>query len=71
MAAAATMLEPVAPLAVLAYVYGWLTATTAANVVWDLVACIGHVHGVLASYYFLFYAVLLGTMLVSAFVILG
>lgn len=71
LAATAALLEPVAPLALLAYVVGGLTANSFGDVVWNLVACNGHVHGVLAFYCWFFYVVMIGTMLVGSFVIAG
>ncbi|KAF8701910.1 hypothetical protein HU200_033238 [Digitaria exilis] len=71
LAATATLLVPVLPLALVAFMLGSYTAGRAADLVWMLLAYHRRVHGVAAFNYLVFYALALLVIMIAAIFVIA
>ncbi|RCV20653.1 hypothetical protein SEVIR_4G072100v4 [Setaria viridis] len=68
LAGTAALLVPARPVAAFGCLLGWLTSYHATDVLWMLVACHGHAHGVLAFHFWVFFIMLFVVLAVSVVV---
>ncbi|CAN6202506.1 unnamed protein product [Urochloa humidicola] len=66
--ATVALLVPACPVAAFGCLLGWFTSYHASDVLWLLVSCHGHVHGVLAFHYWLFFVLMWAAPLVGVVV---
>ncbi|CAN6202522.1 unnamed protein product [Urochloa humidicola] len=68
LAGTVALLVPARPVAAFGSELGWITGYHAADVLWMLVACRGHVHGLLAFHYWIFFVLISAAPLVGVVV---